>query len=305
MLILHGVIKKPTHLIEIFSACNFLKINKLIIYAPKYYKMRSTKPVKINYENYINSFEKKFINFKIEIRKYKNEDQHNLIKKIISKRNTHYVAFCGDQTIDRILISMKKKITSIAITDGPLDSLSKINYFIIMKSRSLTSYLKIPLYLVMYNFFKLKYSFSFLKNRKYLFAKETINISNFQINNSLKKNLLSKRIHTLIIEDPTMTMSLNEIKKKYKLHRKNFCTIGRKGIFKIGNKIQKNISILPEVLINSNIINKIYVNPISSVCTFAKFKKIKIINLPIRVFHFDGCSRILAKYISNQFKKIR
>ena len=305
MSILHGVIKKPANLIEVFSACNFFKINKLIIYAPKYYRVRSTKPVKINYKNYINSFEKKNINFKIEVRKYKNKDKPNLIKKIISKKNIHYLAIYGDQTFSRILISMKKKITSIAITDGPLDSLGLINYFIIMKSRNFANYLKIPFYLLIYNFFKLKYSFSFLKNRKYLFSQETINISNFQINNSLKKKLLSKRIHTLIIEDPTMTMSLNEITKKYKLNRKNFCTIGRKGTFKIGHKIQENISILPEVLINSGIINKVYVNPISSVCTFAKFKKIKIINLPIRVFHFDGCSRILAKYISNQFKKIR
>ena len=138
-----------------------------------------------------------------------------------------------------------------------------------------------------------------------MFAKKTVDIYNFHIKDSLKKHLLSNKIHILIIEDPIFTIPLNEIIIRYNLSKKNYCTIGRQGIFRIGNKIQKNISILPEVLINSDIINQVYATPSSSVSTFAKFKKIKTVPLPIKRIHFDGCARIFEKYILNQFKMIK
>ena len=305
MSIFYSIIKKPSHLIEVFSACNFFKTDKLICYTPKFYSVRSTNPIKLNYQNYINSFDRKDIKFKIEIRGFNIGDEHKLLKNIISKKSVRYFAYSGDNTISRILIYIKRKITSIAITDGPLESLNMINYFILVKSRKLINYLKIPLYMITYNFFKLTYCFSFLKNKNYMFAKKTINISNFQVKNSLKKYLLLKKIHILIIEDPIFTIPLNEIIIRYNLSKKNYCTIGRQGIFRIGNKIQKNISILPEVLINSDIINQVYATPSSSVSTFAKFKKIKTVPLPIKRIHFDGCARIFEKYILNQFKMIK
>ena len=305
MSIFYSIIKKPSHLIEVFSACNFFKTDKLICYTPKFHRVRSRKPVKLNYQNYINSFDKKDIKFKIEIRKYNIGEEHRLLKNIISKKSIRYLAFSGENTIYRILVNIKRRIISIAITDGPLESLNMINYFIIIKSRKFINYLKIPFLMITYNLFKLRYSFSFLKKKKYMFAKKTVDIYNFHIKDSLKKYLLSNKIHILIIEDPTMTIPLSKIIRKYRLSNKKFCTIGREGVFKIGNKIKKNISILPEVLINSEIIDQVYVNPISSVSTFAKFKKIKTIPLPIKVFHFDGCARIFEKYISKQFKMIK
>ena len=96
-----------------------------------------------------------------------------------------------------------------------------------------------------------------------------------------------------------------EIIKKYNLKKKNYCSIGRNGIFMIKNKVYKNISLIPEVLINSGIIKKIYTIPQSSVYTYGKSKKIKVIKLPMKIFNYPLCAKFFRSYISNRFLKIR
>ena len=108
----------------------------------------------------------------------------------------------------------------------------------------------------------------------------------------------------MVVEDPTKTISLKEIILKYKLHNEKFCTIGRQGIFRIDTKIQKNISIIPEVLLSSGIIKKVYTYPQSGVYNFAKLKKIKIVKLPEKVFNFDGCAKMFENYIVKKHMEI-
>ena len=202
------------------------------------------------------------------------------------------------------MIYFNKKIKSIAITDGPLESFSFLNYFILIKSKKFINYLKFPLLYALHKQFKLDYSFTYFKHRKYLFSKQVIENKNFQIKNFIKKKIFKNKIHILVVEDPTKTISLKEIILKYKLRNKKFCTIGRQGIFRIGTKIQKNISILPEVLLSSGIIKKVYIYPQSGVYNFAKLKKIKVVKLPEKVFNFDGCARMFENYILKKHKEI-
>jgi len=302
---LYSVIKKPAQIIEVFSACNYFNIKKLICFVPKTLKVRSNSSVEVDYFNYINSLNKKNLNFKIVINKFKNIDEKKIINKLIKKKNISHIAIVGDNSYYRLLIYFKKKFKTIAITDGPYDSFNSLNYFIIIKSKKFINYFKIPLLFFLFSFFKLDYSFTYFKKRKYLFSKKEEENTNFQINNSIKKKLNKKKIDILIVEDPSNTLSLEKIIIKYNLKNKNFCTIAREGVFKIGTNVQKKVSIIPEVLLSSGIIKKVYTYPLSGVYNFAKSKKIKTIKLPINVFHYDGCAKFFSKYIIKRYMEIK
>ena len=273
MKILYSVIKKPAQLIEVFSAVKYFRLDKVVCYVPEYWSINDTKPIKIKYNNYINSLNKKNKNFSVTLKKYKFGEGKSVTNKILQKINLKYVALVGGDTISRIKLFCFKKVVSVAVTDGSQDSLNFIDYFIILKSKKFLNYIKLPIYLFIYNFFKLDFTFSNYPHHNYLYSKKTVENYNFDIDIKIRKILQKNKINILILEDPTKTLEFKEIIKKHNLNKKNYCSIGRNGIFRIKNKIYKNISLIPEVLINSGIIKKIYTIPQSSVYTYGKSKK--------------------------------
>ena len=148
-------------------------------------------------------------------------------------------------------------------------------------------------------------SFSYFPNHKYFYSKRTFENFKYKLNNRLENILLKKKIDTLILEDPTKTINFNQIVKKYDLRNKNYCSIGRNGIFRIKKKIYNNISIVPEVLLSSGIIKVVYTYPQSSVYTYTKANSIKTIKLPSKVFNHPYCAKIFQKYILKKFLKLR
>ena len=308
MSVMCAIIKKPANIIEVFSASRYFKVRKVIIYTPSQIIYNSLKPEKIDLKNYINSFNPKELNFKIEIRKIhksiKKEDHFRLINKILKNTKIKFISFTADDSLLRIYIYFKKNITTIGLTDGSVDCLSILNYFIINKSKNIINFLKIPFYLIMFNFFKLDFSFSYF-DKKIIFSKKTIKNFKFTLNRNFKNIFLKKKIKTLILEDPSKTLQLSEIINKYKLSKKNYCSIGRHGSFKFNNKENKKYSILPELLLNNIKILKVLTPPQSSVYLFAKKLNIKTIKLPSIMFNFPYCSKIFHNYILQQFFKIK
>ena len=305
MKILYSVIRKPAQLIEVFSAVKYFKLDKVVCYAPEYWSINDTKPIQIKYNNYIKSLNKNDKDFDIKLKKYQIGEGKIITNNILQKKNLKYLAFIGDDSINRIKIFFVKKTLSIAVTDGSQDSFNFLDYFIITKSKKFLNYIKVPFLFFMYNFFKLDFTFSNYAHHKYFYSKKTIKNYNFDIDVKIKKILKKKKINILILEDPTKTLEFMEIIKKYNLKKKNYCSIGRNGIFRIKNKVYKNISLIPEVLINSGIIKKIYTIPESSVYTYGKSKKIKVIKLPMKIFNYPLCANFFRSYISNKFSKIR
>ena len=303
---LYSVIKKPAQLIEVFSAVKYFNLDKVVCYVPEFiFNVNYTKAIKIKYINYINSLNKKDKDFIIVLKKYQFGEGKIVINNILQKKNLKYLALVGEDTINRIKIFFSKKVVSIGVTDGSQDSFDFLDYFIICKSKKFINYIKIPILLFMYNFFKLDITFSNFPYHRYFFSKKTTNNYNFDINVNIKKILNKNKINILILEDPTKTLEFNEIIKRYNLNKKNYCSIGRTGVFRIKNKIYKNISLLPEVLINTGIIKKIYTIPQSSVYSYGKSKKLKIIKLPMKIFNYPLCASFFRSYISNRFLKIR
>ena len=305
MKILYAVINKPAQLIEVFSACKYLKLSKVVCYVPVYGSIVNTKPFKIKYQNYIQSINNKQVNFKVCLKKYQVGEDNKIINKLLKLKKIRYFATLGENSITRIKIFFNKNIKSIAITDGSQDSFSPFNYFIMRKSKFFLNYFKIPFFFVVYNFFKLDLAFSYFPSHKYFYSKITFKNFNYELNKKLKKTLLEKKIDTLILEDPTKTLNFNEILKKYKLSNKNYCSIGRNGIFRINTKIYNKISIIPEVLLGSGLIKVVYTYPQSSVYTYTKSKKIKTIKLPSKIFNHPNCAKIFQKYILKKFLELR
>lgn len=310
--VMSAIINKPSNIIEVFSACKYFKINKLILYTPSHIKINTLHPAKINLNKYIKSFNNKELNFDINLKKFDNKIvgsydvnfYFKLIKKILKNKKVKYIAFSGDNSLLRIYLSLKQNITTIGLTDGSVDVLKTFDHFIINKSRNFINFLKIPLYFITYNFFKLDYSFSFFDD-KVFFSKKTIKNSNFKIDSNLLNTLSKKKIKILIMDEPSKTIGINQIIKKYKLINKNFCLIGRQGKFYLNKKINKEFSIFPELLLNNNLISKVYSYPQSSVYLFAKKKKLKIYKLPAIIFNFPYCGKIFHKYILKKFSEIK
>ena len=305
MKILYSVIKKPAQLIEVFSAVKYFKFDKVVCYVPEYWSINETKPIQIKYNNYIRSLNKNDKDFVIDLKKYQIGESKIITNNLLKKKNLKCLALIGEDSINRIKIFFGKKILSIAVTDGSQDSFSFLDYFIICKSKKFLNYIKIPILFFLYNFFKLDFTFSNYPHHKYFYSNKTINNYNFDIDVKIKKILKKNKINTLILEDSTKTLEFKEIIKKYNLKKKNYCSIGRNGIFRIKNKAYKNISLIPEVLINSGIIKTIYTIPQSSVYTYGKSKKIKVIKLPMKIFNYPLCASFFRSYISNRFLKIR
>ena len=172
MKILYSVIKKPAQLIEVFSAVKYFRLDKVVCYVPEYWSINDTKPIKIKYNNYINSLNKKNKNFSVTLKKYKFGEGKSVTNKILQKINLKYVALVGGDTISRIKLFCFKKVVSVAVTDGSQDSLNFIDYFIILKSKKFLNYIKLPIYLFIYNFFKLDFTFSNYPHHNYLYSKK-------------------------------------------------------------------------------------------------------------------------------------
>jgi hypothetical protein len=310
--VMSAIINKPSNIIEVFSACKYFKIKKLILYTPSHIKINELQPNKINLNKYVRSFNSKELNFDINLKKFDNKLSESfdrkfyfkLIKKILKNKKVKYIAFQSDNSLIRIYLFLKQNITTIGLTDGSVDVLTTLDHFIINKSRNFINFFKIPFYFITYNFFKVDYSFSFFDD-KVFFSKKTVKNFNFKISTSLLNILSNKKIKILIMDEPTKTIPINEIIKKYNLINKNFCSIGRQGKFYLNKKINKKFSIFPELLLNNNLIAKVYSYPQSSVYLFAKKKKIKIYKLPSNIFNFPNCRKIFHKYILKKFLEIK
>ena len=194
MKILYSVIRKPAQLIEVFSAVKYFKLDKVVCYAPEYWSINDTKPIQIKYNNYIKSLNKNDKDFDIKLKKYQIGEGKIITNNILQKKNLKYLAFIGDDSINRIKIFFVKKTLSIAVTDGSQDSFNFLDYFIITKSKKFLNYIKVPFLFFMYNFFKLDFTFSNYAHHKYFYSKKTIKNYNFDIDVKIKKILKKKRL---------------------------------------------------------------------------------------------------------------
>lgn len=111
--------------------------------------------------------------------------------------------------------------------------------------------------------------------------------------NLLKKN----KIDILICPDSPRTLSKKEIIKKFNLTNHNFCSVNRNGNIYFKNKYINNYKLTAEMIIDTGLIKKIYVNPLSTIYNFSKIKNIKIIKLPIKLFHLSFSSLFKAYYL--------
>jgi len=256
--------RKPSNLVEIFSACKFYNINQLIIFCSNKNKNKIKK--------YINSFKKEEINFKIKINQnYKIPG----IKNFFFKKKINYFAIQGDHLKAKILGNFtKKKI--IGLTDGVNFTYSALLFYLTAKVKNLLDFIKMPLTMSLEKIFKCDIIFSYFYDHKLLYGKKIKPNYNFELNETLFKKLKLKKIKKLIAVDKDRSLSSNEVIRRYNLNIKNTCIIERDGTFKIANTLIKNISVIPEMILSSNLITEVFCNEISSITAYAIKKKIKI-----------------------------
>lgn len=273
-------IKKPTDVYEVYSIINFYNIKDVTLYVADL-SWTSYPDIK----NYcIHKLKKKTLKF--NIKKIKNKD---ILKTDWIKKLNFFNIVALPMNIKSFYSIIRKlrarKIKTIQISDGAVNSLSLIKYIFATKINSFFSLYKIFTYFI-YKINMMDECFFTCYPLKAVCSKTTLPVSkDFLPDRKIIRLLKKNKIKDLILgkRDRNDTLhNVNKIIKKNKII--NYCLYerGKKIIIINGKNIKlKNIMITEEI-INTNLIKRVHGN-ISTVTFYAKINKIRV-NLSLSKF---------------------